>query len=164
MRWRWDWDLWWKYIEVTLVAGWSHLFFFTPEFAISLSINFIILSLLKLKNCSSLLDRGHGTQVVDDRLQATVCGVVDRVNKLVTVRPLHRRYAAEIGDVIVGRVTEVRSVTLTPLSYSQSWSINRINSMNTHTGCCKAMEDRFTISTRSASPLISCQSPRRCAA
>ncbi|KAL4517171.1 hypothetical protein Ndes2437B_g06779 [Nannochloris sp. 'desiccata'] len=51
--------------------------------------------------------RGHGTQVVEDRLQATVCGVVDRVNKLVTVRPLHRRYVAEIGDVVVGRVTEV---------------------------------------------------------
>ena len=53
--------------------------------------------------------RGHGTQVVEDRLQATVCGVVDRVNKLVTVRPLHRRYVAEIGDVVVGRVTEVRA-------------------------------------------------------
>lgn len=62
-------------------------------------------------SCSlrSLNCRGHGTQVVDDRLQATVCGVVDRVNKLVTVRPLHRRYAAEIGDVVVGRVTEVRN-------------------------------------------------------
>ncbi len=55
----------------------------------------------------SFLCRGHGTQVIDDRLQATVCGVVNRVNKLVTVRPLHRRYAAEIGDVVVGRVTEV---------------------------------------------------------
>lgn len=52
--------------------------------------------------------RGHGTQVVDDQLQATVCGIVDRVNKLVTVRPLHRRYVAEIGDIVVGRVTEVR--------------------------------------------------------
>ena len=29
------------------------------------------------------------------------------MNKLVTVRPLHRRYVAEIGDVVVGRVTEV---------------------------------------------------------
>jgi hypothetical protein len=51
--------------------------------------------------------RGHGTQVTEETLQATVCGVVDRVNKLVTVRPLHRRYVAEIGDVVVGRVTEV---------------------------------------------------------
>jgi exosome complex component RRP4 len=51
--------------------------------------------------------RGHGTQIQDERLVASVCGVIDRVNKLVTVRTLHRRYAAEIGDVVVGRVSEV---------------------------------------------------------
>lgn len=65
---------------------------------------------------------------------ATVCGRVERVNKLVSVRPLrsrcgnlitttqlvHRilpgadmvvvalRYSAELGDVVVGRVTDVR--------------------------------------------------------
>jgi len=51
--------------------------------------------------------RGHGTQVRGDRLVATVCGVIDRVNKLITVRTLHRRYGAEVGDVVIGRVTEV---------------------------------------------------------
>lgn len=53
--------------------------------------------------------RGHGTYV-DPRteyLHACVCGVVERVNKLVTVRPLRSRYNADIGDVVVGRVTEV---------------------------------------------------------
>jgi len=44
-----------------------------------------------------------------ENLVASVCGVVDRVNKLVTVRTLHRRYVAEVGDVVVGRVTEVVS-------------------------------------------------------
>lgn len=43
----------------------------------------------------------------DDALVATVCGVVERVNKLITVKTLHRRYGAEVGDVVVGRVTEV---------------------------------------------------------
>ncbi|BBM97698.1 exosome complex component RRP4 [Marchantia polymorpha subsp. ruderalis] len=51
--------------------------------------------------------RGHGTQVVDGQLLATVCGVVERVNKLVSVRPLRARYNPETGDVVVGRVTEV---------------------------------------------------------
>eukprot|EP00890_Picochlorum_soloecismus_P004262 jgi/Picsp_1/4837/NSC_02202-R2_e set domain-containing protein len=50
--------------------------------------------------------RGHGTQVRDESLVATVCGVVDRVNKLICVRALHRRYSAEVGDVVVGRVSE----------------------------------------------------------
>eukprot|EP00271_Cylindrocystis_brebissonii_P016426 TRINITY_DN39970_c0_g1_i1.p1 TRINITY_DN39970_c0_g1~~TRINITY_DN39970_c0_g1_i1.p1 ORF type:complete len:406 (-),score=83.55 TRINITY_DN39970_c0_g1_i1:247-1464(-) len=56
--------------------------------------------------------RGHGTLVVprgdgSEDLRAAVCGVVERVNKLVSVRPLRSRYVAEIGDVVVGRVTEV---------------------------------------------------------
>ncbi|XP_024372197.1 exosome complex component RRP4 homolog isoform X1 [Physcomitrium patens] len=51
--------------------------------------------------------RGHGTQPVNEQLLATVCGVVERVNRLVSVRPLRARYNAETGDVVVGRVTEV---------------------------------------------------------
>jgi len=38
------------------------------------------------------LRRGHGTQVVEDRLMATVCGVVERINKLVYVKPLKARW------------------------------------------------------------------------
>jgi exosome complex component RRP4 len=61
-----------------------------------------------------LICRGHGTQSFDDdKLVATVCGVLDRVNKLVTVRPLHRRYVPEVGDVVVGRVCEVSKEILT---------------------------------------------------
>ena len=38
---------------------------------------------------------------------ATVSGVVERVNKLVSVRPLRARYHGEVGDVVVCRITEV---------------------------------------------------------
>lgn len=51
--------------------------------------------------------RGHGTQVINGKLVATVCGMVERVNKLVYVKTLNSRYTAEQGDVVVGRVYEI---------------------------------------------------------
>lgn len=52
--------------------------------------------------------RGHGTLMLDDgSLIATVAGVVERVNKLVSVRPLRARYHGEVGDVVIGRIVEV---------------------------------------------------------
>ncbi|XP_055813328.1 exosome complex component RRP4 homolog [Solanum dulcamara] len=51
--------------------------------------------------------KGHGTLEMGNNVVATVCGVVERVNKLVYVRPLRARYKPEIGDIIVGRVIEV---------------------------------------------------------
>jgi exosome complex component RRP4 len=43
----------------------------------------------------------------DDCLYSSVAGVVERVNQLISVRPLKSRYHGEIGDVVIGRVTEV---------------------------------------------------------
>jgi len=54
--------------------------------------------------------RGHGTyeQSSDSTsLVASVAGTVERVNKLVSVRPSRARFNGEIGDVVVGRITEV---------------------------------------------------------
>lgn len=51
--------------------------------------------------------KGHGTAEMDGEVVATVCGVVERVNKLVYVRSLRSRYNPEIGDIIIGRVIEV---------------------------------------------------------
>ena len=52
--------------------------------------------------------RGHGTYAKGDALYASVAGVVTRVNKLISVTPLKTKYQAEIGDVVVGRITEVQ--------------------------------------------------------
>ena len=54
--------------------------------------------------------RGHGTYLEGERLQSSVAGVVERVNKLIRVEPLKTRYNGEVGDVIVGRVTELAQV------------------------------------------------------
>jgi len=58
--------------------------------------------------------RGHGTFVEHDaasqtdRLVASVCGVVHRVNKLITVVPYcPSMYRGNVGDLVVGRITSV---------------------------------------------------------
>lgn len=51
---------------------------------------------------------GHGTYVTEDKMFASVAGLAERVNKLITLKPLKTRYIGEIGDVIVGRIREVQ--------------------------------------------------------
>ncbi|OQR87087.1 exosome complex exonuclease RRP4 [Achlya hypogyna] len=53
--------------------------------------------------------RGHGTYVENGELLASVAGVVEKVNQLVSVRPLVSRYIGEVGDIVVGRISEVGS-------------------------------------------------------
>ena len=73
---------------------------------------------------NSTSSRGHGTYVDNDEVIASVTGVIERVNKLITVRALRTRYvergsmtgllptiprySPEIGDLVIGRITEVR--------------------------------------------------------
>jgi len=55
------------------------------------------------------LIRGHGTYVDDEKtLRASVAGILEKVNKLISIRPLKARYNGEIGDLVVGRITEVQ--------------------------------------------------------
>lgn len=59
-----------------------------------------------------MLLRGHGTYVQDDKVISSVTGRVERVNKLVSVRPLRSRFVPEVGDLVVGRITEVSGLIL----------------------------------------------------
>ena len=53
--------------------------------------------------------RGHGTYLkADTQLIASIAGIVEPINRLISVRPLRTRYNGEIGDVIIGRITEVQ--------------------------------------------------------
>ena len=45
-------------------------------------------------------------------IKASVAGTVERINKLITVRAAKMRYNGEVGDIIVGRVIEVRIIIL----------------------------------------------------
>jgi exosome complex component RRP4 len=51
--------------------------------------------------------RGHGTYLSRGELIASVAGVVEKVNQLLTVRPLVSRYIGEVGDIVVGRISDV---------------------------------------------------------
>ncbi|TYJ57037.1 hypothetical protein B9479_002316 [Cryptococcus floricola] len=51
--------------------------------------------------------RGHGTYVEDTNVVSSVAGTIDRVNKLISVRPLRSRYTPEVGDLVIGRIVEV---------------------------------------------------------
>jgi len=74
--------------------------------------------------------RGHGTYMTDDILYAAVAGVVDRVNKLVSVTPLKTRYNGEIGDVVVGRVVEVQQKRWRVETNSRLDSVLALSSVN----------------------------------
>jgi exosome complex component RRP4 len=50
---------------------------------------------------------GHGTYVDKGNLVASIAGVVERINKLICVKPLMTRYTGDVGDVIIGRIIAV---------------------------------------------------------
>ena len=50
---------------------------------------------------------GHGTFIDQETVISSVAGTIERVNKLVSVRAIGTRYNPEVGDLIVGRITEV---------------------------------------------------------
>lgn len=74
--------------------------------------------------------RGHGTYIDGDKLIASVAGVVERVNKLICVRPFKTRYNGEVGDVVVGRITEVGQKRWKVETFSKLDSVLLLSSVN----------------------------------
>ncbi|XP_063067321.1 exosome complex component RRP4 [Engraulis encrasicolus] len=74
--------------------------------------------------------RGHGTYLDEDKLTASVAGEVERVNKLICVRPLKTRYNGEVGDVVVGRVVEVQQKRWKVETSSRLDSVLLLSSVN----------------------------------
>uniref|UniRef100_A0A8D8WRD5 Exosome complex component RRP4 n=1 Tax=Cacopsylla melanoneura TaxID=428564 RepID=A0A8D8WRD5_9HEMI len=52
---------------------------------------------------------GHGTFPDGEEIIASVGGVVEKVNQLVSVRAMNSRYIGEIGEVVVGRIIGLQS-------------------------------------------------------
>ncbi|KAA1083021.1 exosome non-catalytic core subunit rrp4 [Puccinia graminis f. sp. tritici] len=49
------------------------------------------------------------TQTSEGLIRSSLAGTVERINKLITVIPLSGRYRPEVGDLVIGRITEVQS-------------------------------------------------------
>ncbi|KAK7271059.1 hypothetical protein RJT34_26656 [Clitoria ternatea] len=74
--------------------------------------------------------KGHGTADLNGEVVATVCGIVERVNKLVYVRALRSRYKPEVGDIVIGLVVEVAQKRWRlEINYSQN-AVLMLSSMN----------------------------------
>ncbi|KAK9161365.1 hypothetical protein Syun_007706 [Stephania yunnanensis] len=87
--------------------------------------------------------KGHGTFELGGEVVATVCGVVERVNKLVYIRALRPRYQAERGDIIVGRVVEiVPERWKVEINFSQD-AVLMLSSMNMPDGIQAEVRDTF---------------------
>ncbi|XP_043914487.1 exosome complex component RRP4 isoform X2 [Protopterus annectens] len=66
----------------------------------------------------------------EEKLLASVAGVVERVNKLICVRPLKTRYYGEVGDIVVGRITEVQQKRWKVETNSRLDSVLLLSSVN----------------------------------
>ncbi|KAK2816246.1 hypothetical protein Q7C36_022517 [Tachysurus vachellii] len=91
--------------------------------------------------------RGHGTYMDDEKLTASVAGEVERVNKLICVRPLKTRFNGEVGDVVVGRITEVQQKRWKVETNSRLDSILLLSSVNLPGGELRrrSAEDELTM-------------------
>jgi len=60
--------------------------------------------------------KGHGTEQVENKIYSGHFGRVNQIDKLVTVQPFFSvRYTPEVGDVVVGRITQI---------YSKKWRVD----------------------------------------
>ncbi|XP_064420423.1 exosome complex component RRP4 isoform X2 [Latimeria chalumnae] len=91
--------------------------------------------------------RGHGTYMDDDKLVASVAGAVERVNKLICVRALKTRYNGEVGDIVVGRITEVQQKRWKVETNSRLDSVLQLSSVNLPGGELRrrSAEDELTM-------------------
>ncbi|XP_057289405.1 exosome complex component RRP4-like [Hydractinia symbiolongicarpus] len=75
--------------------------------------------------------KGHGTYADNaDRLAASVAGIVERVNKLISVKPFKTRYNGEVGDVVVGRISEVGQKRWRVDTYARLDSVLLLSAVN----------------------------------
>ncbi|KAM3873878.1 exosome complex component RRP4 isoform 2-T2 [Diretmus argenteus] len=91
--------------------------------------------------------RGHGTYMDDEKLTASVAGEVERVDKLICVRPLKTRFNGEVGDVVVGRITEVQQKRWKVETNSRLDSVLLLSSVNLPGGELRrrSAEDELTM-------------------
>lgn len=66
----------------------------------------------------------------EEEIKASVAGVMEKVNKLIFIKPLKSRYVGEIGDVVVARITDVQQKRWKVDTNSRLDSILLLSSVN----------------------------------
>ncbi|EOR04846.1 hypothetical protein E3P92_00161 [Wallemia ichthyophaga] len=79
---------------------------------------------------SSAYMHGHGTYVHNDNIVSNMFGTVERVNKLVSVRPLKHKYIPQVGDLVIGRIVEVQAKRWKVDIHSSSDAVLMLSSIN----------------------------------
>uniref|UniRef100_A0A1A9UUA7 Uncharacterized protein n=1 Tax=Glossina austeni TaxID=7395 RepID=A0A1A9UUA7_GLOAU len=74
--------------------------------------------------------KGHGTYAEGEDIKASVAGVIEKVNKLISIKPLKSRYVGEIGDVVVARIIDVQQKRWKVDTNSRLDSILLLSSVN----------------------------------
>lgn len=67
---------------------------------------------------------------VEKKLISSLAGVIEPINRLISVRPLRTRYNGAIGDVVVGRITEVQQKRWRVETNARLLSILQLSSVN----------------------------------
>lgn len=67
---------------------------------------------------------------VEKKLISSLAGIVEPINRLISVRPLRTRYNGAIGDVVVGRITEVQQKRWRVETNARLLSILQLSSVN----------------------------------
>ncbi|XP_056146948.1 exosome complex component RRP4 [Lampris incognitus] len=78
--------------------------------------------------------RGHGTYLCEETATASVAGEVERVDKLIYVRPHKTRFSGVTGDVVVGRIIEVQQKRWRVETNSNLDSVLQLSSVNLRGG------------------------------
>lgn len=98
--------------------------------------------------------RGHGTTIVNtskdsNKLIASVAGVVQHIDKLISVKPIKSRYHGEIGDLIIGRISSVESKRWKVDINSHKDAILQLSSVNLPGGAqrIRTYEDQLQMRT-----------------
>lgn len=68
--------------------------------------------------------------MIEKRLVSSLAGIVEPINRLISVRPLRTRYVGAIGDVIVGRIIDVQQKRWKVETNSRLSSILQLSSVN----------------------------------
>ena len=94
-------------------------------------------------------DNNNNKQDENPLLIASVAGQIERVNKLISVRPVKSRYNAEIGDLVVGRITGVESKRWKADIGSQKDATLQLSSVNLPGGAqrIRTYEDQLQMRT-----------------